>query len=125
MTASQAIAYVNGLIAQGNTNYDVAINEAEKSFNDKTGYIDGGTIVTYFFSDGQPNQNSGPGSDNVNGISGQQQTDWESFLSKNDVNAFAIGVGTDAVAGALTPVAYDGSTGTDPAGNTIVVTNLG
>jgi VCBS repeat-containing protein len=125
MSVSQAIAYVNGLIAQGNTNYDVAINEAEQSFNDKTGYIDGGTNVAYFFSDGQPNQNSGPGSDNVNGISGQQQKDWESFLSTNDVNAFAIGVGTDAVAGALTPVAYDGSTGTDPAGNTIVVTNLG
>jgi VCBS repeat-containing protein len=125
MTVSQAIAYVNGLIAQGNTNYDVAINEAEKSYDDKTGYIAGGTNVAYFFSDGQPNQNSGPGSDNANGVGGQQQKDWESFLTTNDVNAYAIGVGTDAVAGALTPIAYNGANGTDPAGNTIVVTNLG
>jgi VCBS repeat-containing protein len=126
MTVSQAIAYVNGLIAQGNTNYDVAINEAEKSFDDKTGYIAGGTNVAYFFSDGMPNENSGPGSDGKDGISGAQQTAWETFLDTNDVNAFAIGVGGAAVTSALTPIAYNGAStpASDPAGNTIVVTNL-
>ncbi|HVZ01193.1 MAG TPA: Ig-like domain-containing protein [Dongiaceae bacterium] len=126
MTVSQAIAYVNGLIAQGNTNYDVAINEAEKSFNDLTGYIANGTNVSYFFSDGMPNENGGPGSDGVDGISGNQQTTWETFLDSHNINSYAIGVGGAAVASALTPVAYDGATdpATDPAGNTVIVTNL-
>src|SRR6266404_895528 len=84
MSVSDAITYVNGLIAQGNTNYDVAINEAEKSFDNLTGYVANGTNISYFFSDGMPNQNSGPGSDGVDGISGAQQTAWETFLDSHN-----------------------------------------
>ena len=126
LSVQDAIDYIEGRSAQGNTNYDIAINRAEQSFNDLTGYIPNGTNVGYFFSDGMPNENDGPGSDGKDGISGQQQVAWEAFLDANNINSYAIGVGGAAVASELTPIAYNGASNpaSDPAGNTIVVTDL-
>ena len=131
LSASDALTYVNSLTAQGNTNYDVAVTEAEKSFNNLNGYIANGTNVSYFISDGMPNQTStGPLGDGIVGVSDKQLADWQQYLDDNNINSYAIGLGTGVDAAdktSLDPLAYDGATtpATDPAGNTIIVTDLG
>ncbi|WP_068830042.1 DUF5801 repeats-in-toxin domain-containing protein [Pseudomonas sp. BMS12] len=141
---SDAKAAVLALNDGGNTNYDAALINAINAYG-QTGSSGGkltGTDVqnvAYFLSDGYPNE---PGSDagisnsdgtatdwptayndtsGNNNQASEEQT-WINFLNANDIRAYSLGMGTGVDAGALNPIAYDGSTGTNT--NAIVVSNL-
>ncbi|KTA91745.1 hemolysin expression modulating protein [Aeromonas salmonicida subsp. smithia] len=127
LTATQALNVINGItdyLGNGGTDYDDALIKAMSAY-DSAGKIIGGQSVLYFLSDGEPTEStnwpgvSGTGS---TGINTAEQTAWEVFLNGNYVNAYALGMGTGATTGALTPIAYNGSTGQQqPA---IIVTDL-
>ncbi|MGL5040660.1 MAG: calcium-binding protein, partial [Aeromonas sp.] len=88
---------------------------------------------SYFMSDGQPFANNVtnpavvPDGINdlggVNGIDADEQKDWTQFLNANKVNSFALGMGTDATAAGLNPVAHNGVTNTDA--NSTIVADFG
>ncbi|MEH8162053.1 type I secretion C-terminal target domain-containing protein, partial [Aeromonas allosaccharophila] len=127
LTATQALNVINGItdyLGNGGTDYDDALIKAMSAY-DSAGKIIGGQSVLYFLSDGEPTEStnwpsvSGTGS---TGINTAEQTAWEAFLNSNAINSYALGMGTGATAGALTPIAYNGSTGQQqPA---IIVTDL-
>ncbi|RSM24948.1 hemolysin expression modulating protein [Aeromonas salmonicida] len=127
LTATQALNVINGItdyLGNGGTDYDDALIKAMSAY-DSAGKIIGGQSVLYFLSDGQPTEStnwpdvSGTGS---SGINTAEQAAWEAFLNSNDINAYALGMGTGATAGALAPIAYNGSTGQQQPG--IIVTDL-
>ncbi len=117
----------------GWTNYDDALNDAINAFG-QTGAISNAQNISYFMSDGEPNNNDVTNAANVPdgnnnlgggaGIDSDEQNDWEQFLSANNINSFALGMGTSVSATSLNPIAYDGITNTDPVGNTIIVSDL-
>ncbi|MGN5081365.1 DUF5801 repeats-in-toxin domain-containing protein [Aeromonas sp. 31P] len=126
-----------GLQPSGGTNYDDALNEAIKAFGD-TGRQTNAQNVSYFMSDGQPTANALSGSaasvldgDNSlgggNGIDGDGSTlsgetkDWADFLKANNINSFALGMGSGSTQSALDPIAYNGVSGASPANTTAVV----
>ncbi|MEA5475617.1 VWA domain-containing protein [Synechococcus sp. CCY9201] len=140
-SADDAKAAIKGLTAGGNTNYDAPLNMAWNNFVDGSqDRIANAQNVLYFFSDGVPNTSGLTSGDtpvvdadgnvvfsttNTNsndGISASEMADWQDFLAANDINAFAIGVGSGATAETLDPIAYNGLTGTDT--DSIVVTDL-
>ncbi|WP_241778229.1 type I secretion C-terminal target domain-containing protein [Aeromonas salmonicida] len=127
LTATQALNVINGItdyLGNGGTDYDDALIKAMSAY-DSAGKIIGGQSVLYFLSDGQPTEStnwpdvSGTGS---SGINTAEQAAWEAFLNSNDINAYALGMGTGATAGALAPIAYNGSTGQQQLA--IIVTDL-
>ncbi|WP_270655907.1 DUF5801 repeats-in-toxin domain-containing protein, partial [Aeromonas sp. Y293-4] len=126
-----------GLQPSGGTNYDDALNEAIKAFGD-TGRQTNAQNVSYFMSDGQPTANalsgsaaSVPDGNNAlgggNGIDGDGPTlsgetkDWTDFLTANNINSFALGMGSGSTQSALDPIAYNGVSGASPANTTAVV----
>ncbi|MEV3819371.1 DUF5801 repeats-in-toxin domain-containing protein [Aeromonas dhakensis] len=119
-----AKAIILGLVSTDSTNYDDALNEAIKAFGDP-GKLANAQNVSYFMSDGEPNANALSGSpatvpDGNNslgggdGIDGDGTTltgeakDWADFLKANDINSFALGMGSGSTASALDPIAYNG-----------------
>jgi hypothetical protein len=109
---------VSALTADGNTNYDAAVNLVRLDAFDDTGALTGPGVqnVSYFLSDGDPNPN-------VSGLDGGETTTWQTFINGAEIVSYAIGLGTGVSSAALNPVAYDGrGTGADT--NAIVVTNL-
>ncbi|MCW2267568.1 retention module-containing protein [Pseudomonas sp. JUb96] len=114
LSVADAKAYVAGLSAGGNTNYDAAVAAAQSAFV-TSGKIAGAQNVGYFFSDGDPNPND-------RGINAQEEADWKTFLDDNGIKTYAIGLGNGVNVSNLNPLAYDGSTHTDT--NAVVVTNL-
>ncbi|MGY4047604.1 DUF5801 repeats-in-toxin domain-containing protein, partial [Aeromonas piscicola] len=119
-----AKAIILGLVSTDSTNYDDALNEAIKAFGD-TGKLSNAQNVSYFMSDGEPNDNALSGSSATvpdgnnslgggDGIDGDGTTltgeakDWADFLKANDINSFALGMGSGSTASALDPIAYNG-----------------
>ncbi|MFB2862510.1 DUF5801 repeats-in-toxin domain-containing protein [Aeromonas sp. MdU4] len=119
-----AKAIILGLVPTDSTNYDDALNEAIKAFGD-TGKLANAQNVSYFMSDGEPNDNALSGSSATvpdgnnslgggDGIDGDGTTltgeakDWADFLKANDINSFALGMGSGSTASALDPIAYNG-----------------
>ncbi|WP_241872444.1 DUF5801 repeats-in-toxin domain-containing protein [Aeromonas hydrophila] len=119
-----AKAIILGLVSTDSTNYDDALNEAIKAFGD-TGKLANAQNVSYFMSDGEPNANALSGSSATvpdgnnslgggDGIDGDGTTltgeakDWADFLKANDINSFALGMGSGSTASALDPIAYNG-----------------
>ena len=58
MNVSDAKALIDKLTASGGTNYDAALAEAQRAFA-YSGKIAGGVNVSYFVTDGQPNDGKG------------------------------------------------------------------
>ncbi|WP_265436122.1 type I secretion C-terminal target domain-containing protein, partial [Aeromonas media] len=137
VTADEAKTIILGLSPTNATNYDDALNEAIKAFSD-SGRLVGAQNVSYFMSDGLPNENELSGSDasvpdgdnslgGGDGIDGDGATlsgeakDWADFLTANNINSFALGMGSGATQSALDPIAYNGVSGASPANTTAVV----
>ncbi|HXF87111.1 MAG TPA: DUF5801 repeats-in-toxin domain-containing protein [Xanthobacteraceae bacterium] len=119
MTVDQAKAAVAALTANGSTNYDAALSTAQTAFASSGKLTTAGVEnVSYFMSDGEPNAPSGSA-----GINATEEAAWVSFLSANQIDSFALGMGTGVTQSALNPIAYDGQTGTNT--NAIVVTDMG
>ncbi|MFZ0065929.1 MAG: Ig-like domain-containing protein, partial [Pseudolabrys sp.] len=118
------INIILGLSAGGNTNYAAALT-ADMADYAATGKLAGSNVqnVAYFLSDGQPTS----GDEITGGLNTGRQGAWTSFLNTNDIDSFALGMGTasnqPAFQAALNPIAFDGrGSGTDT--NGIVVTDL-
>ena len=120
---------VDGLSAYGGTNYDAALQEFMDSYGE-SGKISSPQTqnVVYFMSDGKPTFPSrtfveddddvpyhggggGSSTENEDGIQLDEQAQWEAFLKVENIDAFAIGVGSGVSTGDLEPIAYNGREG--------------
>nr|WP_322112808.1 type I secretion C-terminal target domain-containing protein [Aeromonas veronii] len=105
---------ISKLRSGGGTDYDDALKLAEDSWGgSNSGRLNGATNVSYFLSDGAPqdNDNGNPGS-----VEGNELSAWKSHLLSNKVTALSYGMGNNVPAGELDKVAYDGFLGTDTKG---------
>jgi T1SS-143 domain-containing protein len=114
--AQDAIDAINGLSANGFTNYDEALTDTIAAYQ---GDLPTGADKTFvlFLSDGEPNRPSGD-----EGIDAGEQATWEAFLTNpaNNIDAaFAVGVGNGVNESNLQPIAFPNG---DP-GNPVVVHN--
>ncbi len=125
LTVEQAKAYLDNLSADGNTNYDAALNTAMNAYN-SSGKLDNAQTVSYFFTDGQPNRGVG-GSDSLTGsenssssdagIQAAEEAKWVAFLNQYHIKSYSIGIGSGVSSNTeLNPIAYDGQTGTNTNG---------
>ncbi|WP_177340851.1 type I secretion C-terminal target domain-containing protein [Comamonas thiooxydans] len=117
MSLAEAKTFVNGLYADGGTNYQDALTKAMAAWNNSgTGKLEGNNVqnISYFFTDGEPDSNRSVGS--------TQQAAWEKFLTDNHINSYGIGLGTGATGGYIDPISYNPDRPADS--NTILVKNL-
>ena len=116
---------VNALVATGGTNYDYALSTAQTAFA-TSGKIVGGQNVSYFLTDGNPtlsntnpDPNTNPGNQtNTNlgdGIDTTEEVAWINFLSANQINSLAYGMGPTSTSFTqyMDPIAYNGKTGSN------------
>ena len=109
--AASAQTFIDGLVANGNTNYVAAINAVENNWS--TGPTAADQTLVYFLSDGEPTSGEG--------LSGSDTTTWQNFLSNHAVNtSYGIGIGTGISTTALEPIAW---TPTDPNFPPIVISD--
>ncbi|WP_205600437.1 type I secretion C-terminal target domain-containing protein [Aeromonas rivipollensis] len=130
VSVDAAKTIILGLSSTDSTNYDDALNDAINAFA-ASNKIVGAQNVSYFMSDGLPNasnvSNSATVPDGSNsfgdsdGISAANEKDWTDFLTANNINSFALGMGSGATQSALNPIAYNGVSGASPANTTAVV----
>ena len=130
---NNAKSVVSGLSATNSTNYDAGLAVAMDAYT-ASGKIAGATNVAYFFGDGEPNANDGNPSQLSNsnsqtsddvGIQPAEEIIWETFLQNNDINSYALGIGTgldSSDQAFLDPISYDGKTGTEQ--NAVMVTDF-
>ncbi len=134
VTVDAAKAIILGLTANGNTNYDDALNEAWRAFASDTGSISGAQNISYFMSDGAPNTSTlsnstlatyGTSTNDLGGGSGidaNEEADWVGFLKNFDIKSYALGMGSGVNQSNLNPIAYNGISETNM--DSIVVTDL-
>jgi uncharacterized protein YegL len=135
LNVADAKAKLAAITATGGTNYDYALNTAQTAFATSAGKLQGADNVVYFLSDGNPtlsNTNPTAGQNGQNGLTTQtnlgdgidttEEASWNSFLNSNQINAFAIGLGSGVAQTYLNPVAYNGQFALNKDG--IVVSNL-
>ena len=110
----------------GGTDYDQAVLEAIDAYDNPGKLVDSPDFpvanVSYFLSDGQPE--TAGGTENSDGITGVEITEWTNFLSTNQIDSFAVGFGSGLDAGDrvfLDPLAYNGVDGTERNGT--IITN--
>ncbi|MFQ1823383.1 type I secretion C-terminal target domain-containing protein, partial [Aeromonas veronii] len=127
LTAAEALDVIDDItdgLGNGGTDYDDALIKAMSAY-DSAGKIIGGENVLYFLSDGEPTESTswpGVAGSGSNGINLAEQTEWQTFLTDNEIKAYALGMGGGASATALEPISYNGAAGTEqPA---IIVTDL-
>ncbi|MFQ1792837.1 type I secretion C-terminal target domain-containing protein, partial [Aeromonas veronii] len=127
LTAAEALDVIDDItdyLGNGGTDYDDALLKAMSAY-DSAGRIIGGENVLYFLSDGEPTESTswpGVAGSGSNGINLAEQTEWQNFLTDNEIKAYALGMGGGASSTALEPISYNGATGAEqPA---IIVTDL-
>ena len=129
MTISQANDYIDSLGAGGYTNYDRALDTAMTvKFSTANGAIENAQNVSYFFSDGNPTEDSaGKRNTSFNlavgsstyeaqdiGIQSAEEWAWKNFLNANEVTSYSYAIGNAGVTlGYLDPIAWDGATQTN------------
>ncbi|MFM5861300.1 VCBS domain-containing protein [Aeromonas veronii] len=121
MTVEQAKTWINGLTANGGTDYDDAIKLAETNWigTNNAKPLTGASNVSYFLSDGVPEGSDGS---NPNTIEASELAAWTKHLQNNKVTALAYGMGNSVPAGELNKVAFDGYLNVD--GNAVIVPDV-
>nr|WP_283778097.1 type I secretion C-terminal target domain-containing protein [Vibrio cholerae] len=121
MSVKDAKAYIDDLSARWQTDYDHAIELAEKfwSGNQNVSPLSGATNVSYFLSDGRP---EGDDNGNPNTIEDDELESWINHLQANQITALAYGMGNNVPQGELDKVAYDGHLNLDT--NAVVVPDV-
>jgi len=110
VTVAEARTLLSGLTDGGATDYDAALAAIQNTYND-TGSLTNAQNVAYFLSDGEPTDDNGTGTD---GIVGNEETAWVNFLTTNEINSYALGIGTGITSAApLDPIAYNGQSTAD------------
>jgi Ca2+-binding RTX toxin-like protein len=112
MLPSEATALIEGLIADGRTNYDPAIALTRSAF-ETAGKISSGQNVAYFISDGNPNEPA-------YGMNDLERAEWRTFLNSHEMRAYAIGITDDVGLSYLQPIAWDGRNGGSEASAVVV-----
>ncbi|MEA1988815.1 MAG: Ig-like domain-containing protein, partial [Pseudomonadota bacterium] len=131
VNASEGIQDIESITnPSGWTNYDGALADAMVAF-DSDGKIVDAQNVSYFLTDGEPtysnddvntltDTNGTTGNNSDEGIQSSEEAIWTNFLTTNNVQSFAFGVGTglnvDPTTGtilSIDPIAYDGKNGID------------
>ncbi|WP_157956915.1 VCBS domain-containing protein, partial [Salinicola aestuarinus] len=143
MTVPEALKAVDALQANGGTNYDYALSNAQAAWNGDGKLTGDVQNVSYFFSDGAPTLSSrypdvytpvGNGHYVFNdgaatsaalgdGIDANEAAAWQSFLHANGIDSLALGMGGDVNEAYLNPIAYDGRTGDNT--DAIVIKDFG
>ncbi|MEL7292485.1 MAG: VWA domain-containing protein [Pseudomonadota bacterium] len=101
MTVDEASEYIGKLYSGGGTDYDDATKMGADIWDDHSGnMITGGSNVSYFLSDGEPNSGDA--------LSDDERLAWEAHLREHDVTSLAYGIGNNAPEGYLNPISYDG-----------------
>ncbi|WP_292005005.1 DUF5801 repeats-in-toxin domain-containing protein [Chlorobium sp.] len=122
MSVAQAKNRLDTLNADAATNYDAALTVAEDAWDD-SGKLTGSDVqnLSYFFSDGQPNRPYGDA-----GIQQGEEDDWIYFLEQNNIQSYALGIsqGISGYIDELDPIAYNGTTDTDPDTDAVPVYDL-
>ncbi|HSI44705.1 MAG TPA: type I secretion C-terminal target domain-containing protein, partial [Methylophilus sp.] len=130
LTVAEANALLNTLSANGNTNYDSALETAINAYG-SPGKLDNAQTVSYFFTDGEPNRGLGgtsdlSGSENASssdaGIQAAEERAWIQFLETYNIKSYALGLGQNTSTTQLDPIAYDGQAGVNTGG--VKVTNF-
>ncbi|EIF2259472.1 VWA domain-containing protein, partial [Vibrio cholerae] len=115
MTVDEASEHIDRLYAGGGTDYDDATKMAADIWDDNDGdMIAGGSNISYFLSDGQPNKGEE--------LSNNDRLDWEKHLRDHNITALAYGTGNNVSQGELNKVAYDGHLNLDT--NAVVVPDV-
>jgi hypothetical protein len=125
MTISAAKTYIDSLRAGSYTNYDRALDTAMTVNFGGSGAQSGALNVSYFFSDGNPTEDSA-GKRNTSfttdptspafqsqdiGVQTGEEWAWKQYLEANDVISYAYKIGAANVNLAyMNPIAYDGAT---------------
>ena len=119
VTVTDAYSVLDDMVddADGATNYDAALTVAKEAFADNTTGLtplSNAQNVSYFISDGEPTYPTRPGDakNGEDGIQPEEETDWEGWLTTNNIISYALGIGTGLSAGdqaELDPIAYDGT----------------
>ncbi|WIX33732.1 Ig-like domain-containing protein [Salinicola sp. JS01] len=142
MTVADALKAVDALQANGGTNYDYALSNAQNAWNGSGKLTGDVQNVSYFFSDGAPTLSSQYPSNYTpvgngyyvyndgsvtdaglgDGIDANEEAAWKAFLGKNGIDSLALGIGGDVSQTYLNPVAYDGRTGDDT--NAVIIRDL-
>ncbi len=142
MTVADALKVVDALQANGGTNYDYALSNAQHAWNGSGKLTGDVQNVSYFFSDGAPTLSSQyptnytpVGNDHYvyndgsttdvglgDGIDANEEAAWKAFLGNNSIDSLALGIGGDVSQTYLNPVAYDGRTGDDT--NAVIIRDL-
>lgn len=130
-TVQEAKDALNLVALSGVTNYDAAIGTTIAAY-DAIGKLDNAQVLSYFFSDGDPNRGNGDESQLLGsvtasatdrGIQSAEEATWKAFLTENQIKAFAIGMGSEILSPEkLDPIAYDGQAQKDISG--VVVTQF-
>ncbi len=130
LTVTEANALLNTLSANGNTNYDSALETAINAYG-SPGKLDNAQTVSYFFTDGEPNRGLGgtsdlSGGENASsadaGIQAAEERAWIQFLETYNIKSYALGLGQNTSTTQLDPIAYDGQAGVNTGG--VKVTNF-
>jgi len=139
VSAKDAIDLINSVTSTNSTNYDAALAQAIEAWDNAgklTTVPPGGTLqnVAYFLTDGAPNANDGDVTALINrgtsnggadqGIQSGEESIWTQFLTANNINSIALGVGSGLSTtqmAQIDPVAYNGTTGSNT--NAIQVLN--
>jgi T1SS-143 domain-containing protein len=118
MTVAEAKDAIADLTAEGSTYYDAALDEAMNIFV-FPGKLSGSGVqnVSYFISDGVPTV--------THAVDLDQQTEWETFLTSNDIISFALGISDAPETEDLDPIAFDPAPGdTQLADTPIIISDL-
>ena len=118
-----ALRSLSELTPEGGTNYDAALVGIKTAFSNDSGKLENANNVSYFLSDGAPtlsseypDPGSGPGQNpgnvtNVNlgdGIFGQEISNWQTFVTDNNIKSYGVWIGDANDSQYLEPIAYDG-----------------
>ena len=121
MSNADAITYIQtdaNWTDLGNTNYDLALEQAIDVYDDVRPLTESPQTFVYFLSDGNPNDGGGI-TDNVTitpaGDGSVTIADWEAHIAASGIDAvFAVGIGGGVSVSNLEPISFP-NTDTDPA----------
>ena len=104
-TPDEARDIINNLWGNsGSTNYNAAMDSAQKAFLSGKGdqFFTDGNNISFFLSDGEPNSSVH-----------YRENDWENFIIENKITSYAIGFGGLDSTHHLEPISFDGKKVTD------------
>ncbi|MBM9889984.1 MULTISPECIES: retention module-containing protein [Deefgea] len=121
LDVTTAKSILASLTANGSTNYDSPLQQVIDHFGDAGKFTGSGTQnIAYFLSDGEPNvsgyltyPSNETGNSSTVGIAGDDITDWQNFVSDNQINSLSFSVGSNVAPATLDPIAYNGILGSN------------